>query len=95
MPLNLQNRFPLRFCALNFHIALLNSLSELRAGTPSAASVQTAVAKSLETLDQELLIRNPEIADGCGAAVALLVGDHLFVAFMGRCTAVLCEVGTP
>eukprot|EP00439_Symbiodinium_sp_Y106_P040597 s5283_g4.t8 len=81
-----------RFCALNFHIALLNSLSELRAGTPSAASVQTAVAKSLETLDQELLIRNPEIADGCGAAVALLVRDHLFVAFMGRCTAVLCEV---
>eukprot|EP00439_Symbiodinium_sp_Y106_P040346 s5283_g4.t4 len=80
------------FCALNFHIALLNSLSELRAGTPSAASVQTAVAKSLETLDQELLIRNPEIADGCGAAVALLVRDHLFVAFMGRCTAVLCEV---
>ncbi|CAL1142848.1 unnamed protein product, partial [Cladocopium goreaui] len=81
------------FCALNFHIALLNALSELRPNYVTAKLVEEALASSLETLDQELLIRNPEVVEGCGAAIALLVRDHLFVALMGRCSAVLCEVG--
>eukprot|EP00931_Biecheleriopsis_adriatica_P046236 TRINITY_DN26539_c0_g1_i1.p1 TRINITY_DN26539_c0_g1~~TRINITY_DN26539_c0_g1_i1.p1 ORF type:complete len:497 (-),score=116.00 TRINITY_DN26539_c0_g1_i1:169-1659(-) len=81
------------FCARNYHTNLLKCLSELRPSTASTTAVEAAVVKSLELLDDELLSRNPEIADGCGAAVALLVGEYLFVALMGRCSATLCEVG--
>eukprot|EP00434_Breviolum_minutum_P026385 symbB.v1.2.023327.t1/scaffold2128.1/size88402/5 len=45
------------FCALNFHIALLNSLSELRPNECNSKGIEDALVKSLETLDQELLIR--------------------------------------
>lgn len=80
------------FCARNFHTKLLTAFAELTAIGSSAQNVQAAIVRSFEDLDRDLLENNPEITDGCGAAVALLVGQLLFTATLGRCTAVLCEV---
>jgi len=41
--------------------------------------------KSLSELDQELVLEQVGIQDGCGASVALLVGDKLFTAVIGSC----------
>eukprot|EP00931_Biecheleriopsis_adriatica_P020396 TRINITY_DN13646_c0_g1_i1.p1 TRINITY_DN13646_c0_g1~~TRINITY_DN13646_c0_g1_i1.p1 ORF type:complete len:476 (+),score=101.21 TRINITY_DN13646_c0_g1_i1:103-1530(+) len=78
------------FCARNFHTALLTCLSEL--GAFGAKAVELAVLTSLKKLDKDLLEKNESLEDGCGAAVALLVGDYMFVALLGRCGALLCEV---
>lgn len=81
------------FCARNFHVQLLGCIADLRtAAAATESSVEAALSTSLENLDRELLARNPEIADGCGCAIALVVGDHLFIALTGSCTAMLCQV---
>eukprot|EP00438_Fugacium_kawagutii_P000141 Skav223591 [mRNA] locus=scaffold493:187116:201636:- [translate_table: standard] len=41
---------------------------------------------------KELIETQPDIQDGCGAAVALLVGDMLFTAVLGLCDGLLYEV---
>ena len=41
---------------------------------------------AFESLDQEMLTKHPEIQDGCGAAVALLIGDHVFIALLAAWT---------
>merc|ERR1712187_461789 len=41
----------------------------------------------------DLLIGQPAIHDGCGASVAVLIGERLFTAVCGKCSAVLCETG--
>lgn len=76
------------FCARNFHLKLLKRLSELSPDGADEPSVQAALAGTFEDLDQEL-VANQEVRDGCGAAVALLIGDSVFTAVLGQCSAVL------
>lgn len=93
------------FCARNFHSTLLAGLANVgkatsmlagavgpagRAEMTTAKLVEAALGQSLVALDAELLAKNPEAEDGCGAAVALLVGEQLFLAVVGSCTAILC-----
>mmetsp|Transcript_130687 Transcript_130687/g.406366 ORF Transcript_130687/g.406366 Transcript_130687/m.406366 type:complete len:514 (+) Transcript_130687:74-1615(+) len=80
------------FCARNFHTKLLERLSKLPSSPADEAAVEAALRGTFEDLDKELLTNQTEIKDGCGSAVALLVGDHIFVAVLGRCSAVLCEI---
>lgn len=77
------------FCARNFHTKLLKRLAELSPDAADEASVQAALSGTFEDLDQELLSQ-PEVMDGCGAAVALLIGELVFTAVLGQCAAVLC-----
>jgi len=46
--------------------------------------------KSFEDLDKEILKGQPAIHDGCGAVVALIVGEKLFTAVVGKVNAILC-----
>lgn len=80
------------FCARNFHKKVMDNLSALPPHCTSEAFVKAALVKSFEDLDQELLDTQPDIKDGCGAAVVLTVGDHLFTAVLGGTEGVLCEV---
>lgn len=80
------------FCARNFYTKLLGRLGALPAMAADRAAVEGALKRSFEELDHELLANQPEVRDGCGAAVALLIGGHVFTAVLGRCSAVLCEV---
>lgn len=80
------------FCARNFHKKVMENLSALPPNCTSDAFVKAALVKSFEDLDQELL-EQPDVKDGCGAAVALILGDHLFTAVLGGCEGVLCEAG--
>jgi serine/threonine protein phosphatase PrpC len=75
------------FCARNFHSKLLRRLSEVPAD-PDEAAIQAALTGTFEDLDADLLTQ-PEILDGCGAAVALLIGSNIFTAVTGQCSAVL------
>lgn len=81
------------FCARNFHLKLLERLSRLPPLPADEASVEASLRGTFEDLDRELLANQLDVKDGCGAAVALLVGDHLFTATLGRCSAVLCQMG--
>jgi len=79
------------FCARNFHSKLLECLSGLRQYTANEAFIKAALIKSFEDLDRDLLTTQPEVMDGCGAAVVLLIGGFIFAVQLGRCSAVLCE----
>lgn len=79
------------FCARNFHGKVLENLAMLRQGVANETYVKAALIKSFHDLDAECLAQHPEGVDGCGAAVALLVGGHLFVAVLGRCSALFAE----
>lgn len=83
--------FAAEFCARNFHTKLLDRLASLAnlASIPDEPSVEAALKASFEDLDQMLLTNQPDIKDGCGAAVCLLIGEHVFTALLGRCDAVL------
>ncbi|CAK0861576.1 unnamed protein product [Prorocentrum cordatum] len=63
--------------------------------SPAEADVEKALRDTFEDLDHELQTCTPEINDGCGAAVALLIGRWIFTAVLGRCSAVLCEADGP
>jgi len=79
------------FCARNFHTQLLERLAAL----PDAAEAKTvkhALELVFKNLDEVMLKNQPEILDGCGAAVVLLIGEHVFSSLIGQCTAVLCQV---
>lgn len=79
------------FCARGFHTKLLEMLRELPdAAEPNA--VAGALKSAVEDLDTDMVLNHPEINDGCGAAVALLIGNHVFTALLGRCNAVICGV---
>lgn len=80
------------YCARNFHTKLLGRLAQLPHNAADKAAVQAALRGTFEDLDQDILTAQPEIRDGCGAAVALLLGDTVFTAVLGRCSAVLGEV---
>lgn len=79
------------FCARNFHSKVLDNLAMLRQGAANEAYVKAALIKSFHDIDAEYLAQSPQVQDGCGAAVALLVGDHAFVAVLGRCGAVFAD----
>lgn len=83
------------FCARNFHAKLLARLAKVQEDSPGEADVETALRDAFEDLDHELQTCTPEVNDGCGAAVALLIGRWVFTAVLGRCSAVLCEADGP
>lgn len=77
------------FCARNFHMKLLARLAQLHEEC-DLGSVQAALIRTFDDLDHELLANQPEILDGCGAAVCLLIGEFVFTAVLGQCCAALC-----
>jgi len=79
------------YCARNFHKKVMENLASLPPTCTSETFVKAALVKSFEDLDRELLESQPEVKDGCGAAVALLLGEYLFTAVLGACDGVLCE----
>lgn len=79
------------YCARNFHLKLLNSLSALPPHQSNETFVKAVLLKSFEDLDEELLRTQVEINDGCGAVVVLLIGRFLFSAQLGKCSVFLCE----
>lgn len=80
------------FCAQNFHKKVMENLAALPPNCTGETFVKAALVKSFEDLDQELLDTQPNIQDGCGAAVVLTIGDHLFTAVLGGAEGILCEV---
>jgi len=80
-------------CAKSMIPKLLRNLSVLPAGYENDTFIKATLKKTLDDLDKEILQGQPTIHDGCGASVALLVGEHLFTAVTGKCMAVLCETG--
>eukprot|EP00434_Breviolum_minutum_P019050 symbB.v1.2.016794.t1/scaffold1270.1/size227213/6 len=70
----------------------MDNISSLPANCTSETYVKAALVKSFEDLDKELIETQPDIQDGCGAAVGLLVGDMLFTAILGLCDGLLYEV---
>eukprot|EP00931_Biecheleriopsis_adriatica_P077660 TRINITY_DN51179_c0_g1_i1.p1 TRINITY_DN51179_c0_g1~~TRINITY_DN51179_c0_g1_i1.p1 ORF type:complete len:516 (+),score=98.81 TRINITY_DN51179_c0_g1_i1:90-1637(+) len=81
------------FCARNFHTKVIANIASLPQNCTSDTFVKAALVKSFEDLDKELLETQPDIKDGCGAAIALLMGDTLFTAVLGLCHGILNEVG--
>lgn len=79
------------FCARNMHMKVMENLAMLKHGAGTEPFVKAALIKSFQDLDTEYLAQNPAVEDGCGAALALLIGSHAFVATLGRCSAVLAE----
>mmetsp|Transcript_63285 Transcript_63285/g.153110 ORF Transcript_63285/g.153110 Transcript_63285/m.153110 type:complete len:531 (+) Transcript_63285:298-1890(+) len=80
------------WCAKQVLPKLLRNLSALPPGYENATFVKATLTKTFEDLDKEILRGQPAIHDGCGASVALTVGDKLFTAVCGKCEALLCEV---
>lgn len=80
------------WCAKQVLPKLLRNLSALPPGYENATFVKATLTKTFEDLDKDILRGQPAIHDGCGAAIALTVGDRLFTAVCGKCDAVLCEV---
>lgn len=81
------------FCARNIHVKVLDNLASLPANQATETFVKAALIKSFEDLDAEILRPELLVQDGCGAAVALIIGDIIFTAVLGPCNAVMCEVG--
>lgn len=83
------------FCARNFHKKVIDNLASLPSECTSETFVKAALIKSFEDLDKDLVDSLPDTTDGCGAAVALIVGDSLFTAVLGTCGGIVCEVEEP
>lgn len=79
------------YCARNFHTKVLENLASLPENHANETFVKAALIKSFEDLDEDLLSTQPDVQDGCGAAVLLLVGDIAFTAVLGRCNVLLCD----
>mmetsp|Transcript_102348 Transcript_102348/g.330056 ORF Transcript_102348/g.330056 Transcript_102348/m.330056 type:complete len:529 (+) Transcript_102348:102-1688(+) len=79
------------WCAKQVLPKLLRNLSALPPGYENATFVKATLTKTFEDLDKEILRGQPAIHDGCGAAIALTVGERLFTAVCGKCDVVLCE----
>lgn len=77
------------FCAKHLHGKLLPKLAAFR-GYWDDARLEAAVRESFEELDAMYREKNPGTADGCSAAVALLLGNRLLVASLGDISCVLC-----
>jgi len=83
------------WCAKQVIPKLLRNLSALPPGYENATFVKATLTKTFEDLDKDILRGQPAIHDGCGAALALTVGEKLFTAVCGKCDVVLCEAGGP
>jgi len=79
------------YCARNFHLKVMDNLVMLRQGAANAAFLKAALIKSFHDLDADYLATKPQVEDGCGAAAALLLGNHVFIAKLGQCGAWLAE----
>lgn len=79
------------WCAKQVLPKLLRNLSALPPGYENATFVKATLTKTFEDLDKDILRGQPAIHDGCGAAIALTVGERLFTAVCGSCDMVLCE----
>jgi len=82
------------FCARNFHVKVLENLSQLPPNHATETFVKAALIKSFEDLDDDLLKAHPDVSDGCGAAVCLFIDNIAFTAVLGQCNAVICEAQT-
>lgn len=81
------------YCARHFHEKLLKSLSALPPDRVNDTFVKASFLKTFEDLDSDLLSKGLA-PDGCGAAVAFIIGpphNKLFTAVLGRCDALLAE----
>eukprot|EP00927_Polykrikos_kofoidii_P080048 TRINITY_DN7690_c0_g1_i1.p1 TRINITY_DN7690_c0_g1~~TRINITY_DN7690_c0_g1_i1.p1 ORF type:complete len:533 (+),score=133.95 TRINITY_DN7690_c0_g1_i1:137-1735(+) len=83
--------FAAEWCAKQLLPKLLRNLSALPPGYENDVFIKATLKKTFEDLDKEILQGQPGIHDGCGASVALCVGEKLFTAVVGKCSAVLCE----
>merc|ERR1719507_1350460 len=79
------------WCSKQIIPKLLRNLSALPPGYENATFVKATLTKTFEDLDKEILRGQPAIHDGCGAAIAITVGERLFTAVCGKCDMVLCE----
>mmetsp|Transcript_5674 Transcript_5674/g.10141 ORF Transcript_5674/g.10141 Transcript_5674/m.10141 type:complete len:527 (-) Transcript_5674:99-1679(-) len=80
-------------CAKTLLAKLLRNMSVIPAGYENATFIRACLKKAFEDLDKEVLRNQRSITDGCGGAVALLVGEKLFTAVCGQCELVLVEAG--
>jgi len=80
-------------CAKTLLPKLLRNMSAIPQGYENATFLKACLKKAFEDLDKEVLRNQPGIQDGCGGAVALLVGEKLFTAVCGKCELVLLEAG--
>jgi len=81
------------WCANQVLNKLLRNISALPPGYVNETFIKATLLKTFEDLDKEILQGQPAIHDGCGAAVALTVGERLFTAVAGKCNVVLVEAG--
>jgi len=68
---------------------ILRNLLSLPANNCTATFVKAALLKTFEDLERELFVAG--ITERCGASLALVIGDWLFTAVLGPCSAVLCQ----
>lgn len=78
------------YCAQQFHLKVLPKLAALAPDRCFDKFVATALSDAFSDLDEEL-VQRPEGAEGCGACVALVVGQKLFTAVVGKCNVILAE----
>lgn len=71
-----------QWCAENFHKKLLPILAK-KIHSYDLQELQGVLRKTLEALDSELLL-SPHAFSGCAALLALVLGDRLVVAGVGR-----------
>jgi len=76
-----------QWCAENFHKKLLPLIAE-KIHTYERHELQEVLSRTLEALDAEIL-KSSQAFSGCSALLALLLGDKLVVAGVGRVRAVL------
>lgn len=81
------------WCANQVLGKLLRNISALPPGYVNATFLKATLLKTFEDLDKEILQGQPAIHDGCGAAMALTVGERLFTAVAGKCNVALVEAG--
>jgi len=80
-------------CAKALQPKLLRNMSAIPQGYENATFIKACLKKAFEDLDKEVLRNHPGVSDGCGGAVALLVGEKLFTAVCGSCELTLLEAG--
>lgn len=81
-------------CAKQVLPKLLRNLSALPPGYENATFIKATLTKTFEDLDKEILRGQPAIHDGCGGAVALMIGNMLFTGVCGKCNIVMSESST-
>lgn len=81
------------WCANQVLPKLLRNISALPPGYVNETFVKATLLKTFEDLDKDILQGQPAIHDGCGAAIALTLGERLFTAVCGKCSVVVIEAG--